>query len=681
MDRRTNRTTGPGPRALAALAAALIGLLALPQAGRSAGLLIPVGQERSMAIARQNVTVHVNNGIAVTTVDQVFRNHAPAPAEAVYRFPVPENASVSNFSLWINGTEVIGEVLEKQRARQIYREVTSTPKDPGLLEQTNFKWFEMRVSPVPANGEQRIQISYYQPVDYDAGYLVYTYPLETAGVSRTDLEGEFSVLVDVTSAIPMKQVYTPSHATELLVRQTTPQRFRAGIELAKGTLDRDFVLVCQLERERTGIDLIASRRDGDAGYFMLLVTPSTDLDRLAEPIHCVFVLDVSGSMRELGKLPLARSAVEQMLGRLRPQDRFNIVSFNIAPEALAGASLPGGQAEKDRAKTYLAGLNAAGGTDLLAALRLAAGLQLPGMRNVIVLLSDGQATTTEDHSAYLPLLAGRGAGTTVFSFGIGNDVNRPLLGALAERTGGFADYVSGQEDLDRKVRSLQTKIDSPVMADVKIDWGGAPPSQNSEMGGSGQQVELVQPDPLPNLYRGQQLVVFGRYRKSGPAKLTLTATVAGKPMTLSADLDWPAATADNPEVERMWAQRTCEAMDRRLSAREGSDADRARIVELGTRFSIVTPYTSFLVLENEAEFKRYGIERLNRERIAAERTSQQVRNAWDPSAAPQGDPVATGGDGAKPGSGGGAVEWVFIGFFATLLAAGLPGCLRRRRGA
>ncbi|MDD4891661.1 MAG: VIT domain-containing protein, partial [Phycisphaerae bacterium] len=288
----------PFPRRLAAAFAAAVvaAILALPSPAHAAGLLIPVGGTDSMAIKNQKVSVHINNGIAVTTVDQVFGNKMNFPQEAVYRFPVPENGSVSNFSLWINGKEVVGEVLESKKARQIYDEITATRRDPGLLEQTNYKWFEMRVSPVPANGEQHIQLSYYQPADYDAGYLVYTYPLETTGVTKAELEGEFSVLVDVVSQIPMKRVYSPSHEKETLVRQATPQRYRAGVEIAKGRLDRDFVLACQLEREKTGIDLLASRRNGKQGYFMLTVTPSADLDKLAEPINYIFVLDVSGSM-------------------------------------------------------------------------------------------------------------------------------------------------------------------------------------------------------------------------------------------------------------------------------------------------------------------------------------------------------------------------------------------------
>ncbi|MDD4891179.1 MAG: VWA domain-containing protein, partial [Phycisphaerae bacterium] len=385
------------------------------------------------------------------------------------------------------------------------------------------------------------------------------------------------------------------------------------------------------------------------------------------------VLDVSGSMGEHAKLPLGRSAVEQMISDLRPEDRFDIVSFNIAPEAMAPASLPGEQKNKDKAKEYLGKLNAAGGTDLLAALQLAANLQVDGLRNAIVLLSDGQATTTDDHAPFVKLLGEQKAKTTVFSFGIGNDVNRPLLGTLAERTGGFADYVSGQEDLARKVESLRKKIDSPVMNDVKIDWGNAA-------------VEDVVPATLPPLYRGQQLVVFGRYGKAVKGPITLTATIQGKKQTLSADVEWPDRIGENPEVERMWAQRACEALNQAINAKTGGEKERRQIVELGTTFSIVTPYTSFLVLENEAQFSRYGIERINRERIADERAQQETRNAWNPTPAPGGQTVARndpppsrhlGGGGG--GGGGGAVEGTFLGLLGLLLTAALPGWAKARK--
>jgi len=259
---------------LALSALAILCASSLTPAANAAGLLTPVGAQQSLAIESQKVDVRINNGVAVTTVTQIFRNSAAKQLEALYTFPVPREASVSNFSMWINGKEVVGEVLERQQARQIYQQVTRVErKDPGLLEQVDHKTFEMRVFPVPARGTQQVQITYYQPVDYDSGFGTYVYPLEM-DEAASRLSGELSLMVDVKSEIPLKRTWSPSHGDALVTAEMGPGRYRAGIEQAQGNLDRDFVLVYELERERMGLNLITSRAADDDGYFMLLVTPA-----------------------------------------------------------------------------------------------------------------------------------------------------------------------------------------------------------------------------------------------------------------------------------------------------------------------------------------------------------------------------------------------------------------------
>ena len=463
--------------------------LALPATWASAaGLLVPTGSDRSLAIDSQQVAVRIDNGIAVTTVTQVFKNDAPQPLEALYTFPVPREASVSNFSMWINGKEVVGEVLERQRAREIYRQVTRVEKkDPGLLEQVDFKTFEMRVFPVPAKGEQRIQISYYQPVDYDSGFATYVYPLEMDDEAVTQMKGEFSLLVDVASNIPLKKIASPSHKQALVTAELTKDRYRASIESAQGNLDRDFVLVYELERERLGLDVLTSRTAGDDGYFMLLLTPGAQFDETQKQVNVTFVIDASGSMRQVGKLDLARQAAGLAIGSLRETDTFNIIAFNIAPRPLFDAPLPATPDNLAKAREFLAGLEGRGGTDLAPALDEALAMQLPDARNAIVLLSDGQATASDDHSSVLAALARSATQTRIFSFGIGNEVNRPLLDRLAAQTGGLADYVSGQDEVERKILLIQAKLSSPVATDLELSVDGV-------------KIHDVTPSRLPNLY-------------------------------------------------------------------------------------------------------------------------------------------------------------------------------------
>lgn len=648
----------------------LLGVVALASAGsaRAAGLLVPTGQTQSLAIASQQVSVRIDNGVAVTTVNQVFRNAADAPLEALYTFPVPREASVSNFSMWINGQEVIGEVLERQRAREIYRQVTRVERrDPGLLEQVDFKTFEMRVFPVPARGEQRIQITYYQPVDYDSGFGTYVYPLEMEGGAQTQLEGEFSLLVDVASEIPLKKVSSPSHGEALVQAEVGPGRYRASIESARGNLDRDFVLVYELERERLGLNVLTSRAKGEDGYFMLLLTPGAAFDDTKQSVNATFVLDVSGSMQEAGKLGLARQAAGLAIASLDDNDTFNIVAFNIAPRPLAEAPLPATAENRQRAIEFLNGLQGRGSTDIAGALDYSLRMQVPGARNAIVLLSDGQATATDEHAPFLAALRSRDREAQIFSLGMGNEVNRPLLDQLAAQTGGFADYVSGQDDVERKMRLLQVKLMSPMAKDLEVKAEG---------------VELfdVSPGRLPNLFRGQQLVLFGRYRGAGSAQVTVSGTFLERSELVAEKVTFPELDKTHPFLERMWASRQVDERLARLRAGEDSAPLINEVVKLGTEYSIVTPFTAFLVLENESEYQRFSIERRNPQRIENERAALERQFALTPGPAEQ---LADNGSGASPltnggsGGGGGSVEWLFLG---SLGALGVGNWARRRKG-
>ncbi len=657
------RRLSPFTSGLAALLLAA-GLLAPAGTADAAGLLVPTGQSRSLAIESQKVEVQINNGVAVTTVTQVFRNDAPQPLEALYTFPVPREASVANFSMWINGKEVIGEVLERQRARDIYQQVTRVEKkDPGLLELVNHKTFEMRVFPVPARGTQRIQITYYQPIDYDSGFGTYVYPLEMSKPAVTEMLKEFSVRVDVKSDIPVKRIHSPSHGDAVVTAEIKPGRYRASLEQAKGNLHRDFVLVYELQRERMGINLITSRDKGEPGYFMLLLTPGTQFDEPKKQVNVTFVLDVSGSMATGDRLNVGRQTVAEALDLLRENDTFNIIAFNIAPSSLADRPVPATKANRQRALEFLRGQSARGGTEIVPALEKALEQKSPEARNAILLLSDGEASDLEGNPAILTTLRQQKGDMRIFTFGIGNEVNRPLLDRLAAESGGLADYVSNQDEVQRKIRLMQLKLASPVAEKLRIHFEGV-------------ETFDVCPHKLPNLYRGQQLVLLGRYKGAGQAKLTITGELLGRPETITARLDFPETDLDNPQIQRMWAWRKVDAALAQIRDQGESESLRKEIVSLGTTYSIVTPYTAFLVLENEAEYQRFNIERANARRIETERNALQRQWQVDSSNQTAREVQAPAGS-SGGGGGGGAVEWVFLAGLGAL--AGGRWMARRRK--
>src|SRR5688572_28018985 len=307
-------------------------LLPAPAPARGAGLLIADGGlGGALEVVDHDVRVTVNNGVAVTHVTQVFRNTEDRVVEALYTFPVPRGASVANFSMWIGGKEMVGEVVEKERARQIYDSYKQQRRDPGLLEQVDFKRFEMRIFPIAAGAEQRVKVTYYQELDFDHDEATYLYPLATA--TRRDVQqrttGKFAFTLDAKSEVPLTQLESPSHASLFVVAKHAPHYGQASLETSGGDLSRDLVITMKTERPRTGLDLIASKQPGEDGYFLLTLTAGKELEELNRGMDYVFILDISGSMANDGKLALSRQSIAAFTSALGDDDRFEIITFNV----------------------------------------------------------------------------------------------------------------------------------------------------------------------------------------------------------------------------------------------------------------------------------------------------------------------------------------------------------------
>ena len=243
---------------MAALAAATLA----STGARAAGLLVADGGfGGQLEIKEHEVRVVINNGVAVTHVEQVFVNTEDRIVEALYTFPAPRGASISNFTMWIGGKEMVGEVVEKERARQIYESYKRTRRDPGLLEQVDYKTIEMRVFPIAARAEQRITVTYYQELDFDHDWATYVYPLATVAAEGGDQRttGKFALTLDVKSETPLVELVSPSHADDFVVAPHSETYHQASLETDGGDLSRDLVLAFKTSRPRTGIDVVASK--------------------------------------------------------------------------------------------------------------------------------------------------------------------------------------------------------------------------------------------------------------------------------------------------------------------------------------------------------------------------------------------------------------------------------------
>jgi Ca-activated chloride channel family protein len=580
-----------------------------PGTATAAGLLIADGGLGGvLEIKEHDVQVTINNGVAVTRVTQIFHNTEKRQVEALYTFPVPRAASVANFSMWINGKEMVGEVLEKQRAKQIYESYKQTRRDPGLLEQTDYRTFDMRVFPIGPDADQKVQITYYQELDYDHDTATYVYPLATATRKGVDARAteKLTIGFDIKSAVPIVAVDSPSHT--FAVAKHSDQYWQANLESTGGDLSRDVVLLTHIARPKTGMDLITSRRKGEDGFFCLTLTAGQEIPKEQQNMDYVFLVDVSGSMADAGKLLTAKDSVGAFLQELGDEDRFEIMTFNIKPNLAFGKLEPATEANKERGNAYLAKEEARGGTVLRPAIATAYKYASNDQPLNVVILSDG-LTEPQERQTLLQLIQSRPGNTRVFCVGVGNDVNKPLLEQLAEDSGGLAAFISASDDFTRQARAFRQKLVRPFASDLHVKFAGV-------------EVSEIEPATVPNLYFGAPVRIYGRYHGSGVAEVSLRGSVKGVEVKQTAQLEFPETDKTNPEINRLWASKRISSLLKDADRRGDRSQAIPEIVRLGEDFSIVTEYTSFLVLENDAEYQRWKISRRNLESTSRDRTAQ-----------------------------------------------------------
>src|SRR5262245_24838298 len=305
---------------------AVVAVVAFTQPVMASGLLIPVEKKLPpLAMLNHHVQVSIEDQVAVTRIEQTFRNHTDRQLEATYIFPVPKGASVRKFSMWVDGKEMPGELVEADKARQIYTEIVQRTLDPGLLEYMGNNLLKLRVFPVPPKGDQKIAISYTSIADSDNGLVEYVYPLRTDARAPATLE-KFSLKVNLKSQHALQNIYSPSHA----VTMTRPNDKEAivGFEKDQAVLDKDFQLFYTSSAKDVGLTALTHRLNPEKdGYFMLLVSPRAERSKSQQvPRDMVFVLDTSGSMR--GKrMTQARNALKYCLKNLTANDRFALINF------------------------------------------------------------------------------------------------------------------------------------------------------------------------------------------------------------------------------------------------------------------------------------------------------------------------------------------------------------------
>lgn len=549
-------------------------------------------EAQPVAMSGYRVEGTVTDQVAELTYRITFHNPTDRRLEGMLMVPIPAETSLSGFSMTVGGKETKGELLESGQAASVYENIVRQERDPGLLELVGERMFRARVFPIEPRGDIVATLKLTQTLPQSGGLVSLRVPMRSAHMTSAEA-GRASARITLRTTEPMRSLFSPN-AEVKVQREGEREAVITYEESSSGP--QDLALMYSLERDPLAASVLAYHEEGEDGAFMLNLSPKLeDPDAKPAPKDVVFVLDRSGSMGDDGKMDQAKKALEYCVSRLGAQDRFGIVDFATDWNQLEDRLLDADEANKARAKRYIDGLEASGGTNIEGG--LAQGLKLLSARDgrvpMIFFLTDGVPTVGEtDVNALLAAVSSENSGVKarLFNFGVGSDVNTLLLDKLADGARGARDYVAPGEDIEAKVSALYQKVSRPALTDVRLEWRGVETTD-------------VYPRPVPDLFHGSELTLYGRYKDGGRGTLVVTGKSGGHEVRFEYPVDLPKTQARNAFLPRLWAgQKIAHELDAlRLSNRPADPEAVASIVKLAKKYGIVTPYTSFLVTEEGAD--------------------------------------------------------------------------------
>ncbi len=606
--------------------AAVVLLVAAGAAGAT-GLLMPSEKDLPpLGIKNHRVSAHIKDGVAVTKLTEVFLNSTGRRLEATYVFPIPADAALTDFALYVNGKRQSGEIVEAEKARRIYEDIVRRMRDPGLLEYMGGRLLRMRVFPIEPRSTQKVEVSYACALPFDNGVYRYSFPLKTGEKASRVLE-DSTFSAEITSTRAIANIYSPTH--KVGVSRKGDHRAIVGFEEEGAMLDRDFLLYFSVAEKDFGLNLLTHRLEGEEGYFALMLAPRLGIEEQdVMPKDVCFLLDTSGSMGEQNRIESAREAVKSCLKSLRRDDRFALVRFSTAAEAFEEGLMQATEQNVEMALAYVETLEARGGTALCGALLKGLEMAPEGERPyLLVLVTDGKPTigTVEPDAIVEEVRKANKKNVRVFSFGIAESLDVPLLDSITETTRGYSEYVAPGREIETAVSSFFRKVSHPVLAGLEVEFGRV-------------KVSEMYPRELPDLFRGSQVLVFGRYSGSAEVAVRLTGTIKGERREFAYDAAFPETTPGNDFIPHLWAQRKIAYLLDEIRLHGENEELVDEVVRLSTEYGIATPYTSYLVLEDEDAYVRHGIVRAEalsaaerfvpRGRAAATKEREDLRGAF-----------------------------------------------------
>jgi len=588
----------------------------IPGAG---GLIAKVSKEQRtlpFPLKHTDVRASILGYISTVEVTQQYENPFSEKIEAVYVFPLPQDAAVSDFLMTIGDRKIRGIIREKAEAERIYNEAKRQGYVASLLTQQRPNIFTQSVANIEPGKRIDVNIKYFNTLQYVDGSYEFVFPMVVGprfnppgykegigsvgngnrGASGQPTEVQYrrptertghdiSLSVHIDAGVAIEKIESTNH------RITTKNaRTSADVMLASDDSipNKDFVLRYKVAGDHFKSGLVIQRdpRGGKSGFFTLMLFPPDSLKDLPRaPVEMVFTLDVSGSMS--GRpIEQSKAAIRYALTHMRPDDTFQVIRFASNSEAMSPAPLPATQENIELALRYIEQTDAGGGTMMLEGIRQCLNFPCDESRlRYVTFLTDGYIGNEID--IFKEIRRSRGD-SRIFSFGVGSSTNRYLLDGMARFGAGTAAYLSLNDDANKVMAEYFDRISHPAMSDIAIDFGVAKASE-------------IFPQRIPDLFVGRPVVITGRFTGSAPEKIRVLGRVGGKPVEIAVNSNATDTSAAKNALASVWARsKIAEISDRAMDAPSDvaqSETPR-QIRQVALDYGLMSAYTAFIAVDS-----------------------------------------------------------------------------------
>lgn len=547
---------------------------------------------QSYKIKELGIGVNLSDQIAKVQVSQSFVNTGSRQMEVSFVFPLPYDGAVDRLTFMVDGKEYEAKLLDAKEARRIYEGYMRRNQDPALMEWLGSGMFKTSVFPVPAGAERKVTMRYTQICKKTGGLTELLFPMSTAKYTSHPVE-KVDINVSVESQADIKNVYSPTHSVEI----ERPSNRRAKVTFTSNNKvpTSDFRLLYDVGDGPVGASVLSYRPSPEEdGYFVVLVSP--EIKKQSDQIQkktVVFVVDRSGSMSGK-KIEQAKESLKFVLNNLREGDLFNVIAYDSSVESFKPELQRYNDDTREAALGFVEGIYAGGSTNIDGALKVAlAQLKDETQPSYVIFLTDGLPTAGETKEQQIVVNAKQRnqVRARVFSMGVGYDVNSRLLDKLARNCFGQSEYVRPNEDIEVHVSKLYNRIGAPAMTDLKFEF-----DMENFPAEKGSVATRIYPRDAYDLFAGDQLVLVGRYKQHGAAKVTVSGNVQGAKQSFNFPATFTAHSMDESYafIEKVWAMRRVGEIIDEIDLHGQNKELIDELVRLSKKHGIITPYTAFL---------------------------------------------------------------------------------------